>query len=67
MLREAEAKRLRAAVQAAKVAGRYDLARANLQELAQRSRGTWPSVSQAPPVASSPRGPWWARWAGWRR
>ena len=47
MLSEAEARRLRAEVHAAMVAGRYDLARAKLLELAQRSRGSWPGP--APP------------------
>lgn len=46
MLSDAEAQRLRAAVQAAMVARRYDLARATLQELAQRSQGKGPSGAQ---------------------
>src|SRR4051812_27543044 len=50
MLSEAEAKGLRAEVHAAMVARQYDLARAKLQELAQRSRGTWQGPSQVTPV-----------------
>jgi hypothetical protein len=65
MLSEAETKRLRAEVHAALIARQYDLARAKLQELAQRSRGTWPGPSQWPPVAD-PR-PWWHRWLWWQR
>jgi hypothetical protein len=60
MLSEAEAARLRAEVHAALVAERYDLARAKLEELAQRSRGTWPGPTQPR------RGPWWTALL-WRR
>jgi hypothetical protein len=66
MLSEAEATRLRADVHAAMVAGRYDLARAKLWELSQRSRGTWPGLAQ-PPVAASRCRPWWAALLWWRR
>src|SRR5712692_9967928 len=67
MLSEAEAQRLRAEVHAAMVARRYDLARAKLRELAQRSQGTRPGVSPKPPPAAAfppvPRdaGPRWLR------
>ena len=47
ILSEAEAQRRRAEVHAAMVAGRYDLAHAKLQELAQRSRGTAASMTRA--------------------
>ena len=60
MLSEAEATRLRAEVHAAMAARQYALARAKLQELAHRSRGTWPGPAQPR------RAPWWARWAWWR-
>jgi len=65
MRSEAEVRRLRAEVHAAMVARQYDRARAKLQELAQPSRGTWPGLSQKPPV-SVPR-PWWAALLWWRR
>src|SRR4051794_38186288 len=61
MLSETETQRLRAEVHAAVVARQYDLARAKLQELAQRSRGVWSWPSQTPPVASPPRASWWTR------
>ena len=61
MLSKAEARRLRAEVHAAMTARQYDLARAKLQELAQRNRGTWPGPSQ-------PRhDPWWAALLWWPR
>jgi hypothetical protein len=59
MLSEAEAQRLRAEVHAAMAARQYALARTKLQELAQRSRGTWPGLSPEPPVVVAfPRVPW---------
>ena len=59
MLSEAETKRLRAEVHAALAARQYALARAKLQELAQRSQGTRPGVSPKPPlVETSPRVSW---------
>src|SRR5436305_860079 len=62
MLSEAEAQRLRAEVHAAMVARRYDIARAKLQELAQRSRGTWQGPTPATTlVEAAPRTPWEAR------
>jgi len=67
MLSKAEAQRLRAEVHAAMVAGQYDLARAKLQDLAQRSRDTWVWPSQIPPGISPPRAPWWAALLWWRR
>jgi hypothetical protein len=54
MLSAVEAQRLRAEVHAAMVARQYDLARTKLQELAQRSRGTWPGLAQAPHAAPLP-------------
>ena len=61
MLNEAEMTRLRAEVHAAMAARQYALARAKLQELAHRSRGTWPGPS--PPRG----GPWYAALLWWRR
>jgi hypothetical protein len=58
-LSEAEVMRLRAEVHAAMVARRYDLARAKLQELAQRSRDTWPGPT--PPSLGRDAPPRWLR------
>ena len=66
MLSEAEAQRLRAEVHAAMVARRYDLARAKLQELVQRSRGTWPGVAQPPVLLCYPAPGGRAGWGKWR-
>jgi hypothetical protein len=67
MLSEAEAKRLRVEVHAAMVAGLYDLARAQLQKRAQRSRRSWSGSSSTLPVAAPPRASRWQRWAWWWR
>ena len=62
MLSESETKRLRAEVHAALAARQYDLARAKLQELADRSRGTWPdSPPDSPLMETFPRVPWETR------
>jgi hypothetical protein len=66
MLSEAETQRPRAEVHAAMVTRRYDLARAKLQELAQRSRGRWPGLAQPPRAAPRYR-PWWTALLWWRR
>jgi hypothetical protein len=66
MLSEVEVQRLRAEVHAAMVARQYDLAQAKLQELAQRSRGTWPGLAQPPRAAPLSR-PWWTALLWWRR
>jgi hypothetical protein len=60
MLSEAEATRLHAEVHAAMAARQYALARVKLEELARRSRGTWPGPS--PPR----RRPWYAALLWWR-